>query len=126
MDDTRLKPILIVEDEPGLREVIQLELEAEGYPVYTAENGRVALERLEHNPVPGLILLDLMMPVMNGWECLAAVRASDQFARVPVVVLSAFRERAKVDQADGYLRKPVELDALLEVVRRWCGFPGGI
>src|SRR3989442_228935 len=89
------KEILIVEDDPDIRESLQVVLETEGYNARTAANGKegvAALESLEH---PCLVLLDLMMPVMNGWEFLAVQRNDERLNKVPVVVVSAIADRTR-------------------------------
>jgi GAF domain-containing protein/CheY-like chemotaxis protein len=81
-------PVLIVEDDAPLRELLRRMLEREGYTVVEADNGRAALDRLQKG-VPGVILLDLMMPVMDGFEFLTELRREDAWRHVPVIVLTA-------------------------------------
>src|SRR3954447_20902772 len=91
---TSNRPILVVEDNAIIREALRDILTLEGYDVAEAENGKVALRRLESEPPPALIILDLVMPVMSGSEFLweARERARDQrVPRVPIVVVSAVR-----------------------------------
>ena len=114
------RPVLVVDDDRSIREGIQSVLESEGHQAFGAANGREALEVLRRIPRPGLILLDLMMPVMNGWELLEALRADADFATIPVVVVSAVSERRKID-ASRVLRKPVAVGTLLGVVEELCG-----
>lgn len=83
--------ILVIDDDEGIREALQLTLEMEGYTVFTAANGKVGLEFLS-SQMPRLILLDLMMPVMNGWAFLEAVEKDPVLATIPIVVMTAFRE----------------------------------
>lgn len=109
--------VLVVDDDPDIREGIADVLEVSGYTVSMAENGRAALALLRGGPLPALILLDLMMPVMDGWEMLAALRAEPRLAGVPVVILTAM-DQSKVPVAAGYLRKPFDLDDLVSVVER--------
>lgn len=118
--DKRCKSILIVEDEKDIRDTLQQVLEIEGYHVVTAANGREGLERLTKLPQPCLILLDLMMPVMNGWEFLKAHRENDIFATIPVVIVSAVGEAGQPTMASGFIKKPVNLDALLKFVHYYC------
>jgi CheY-like chemotaxis protein len=112
--------VLIVEDEQTIRETLQLTLEIEGYSVYTAENGKDGLEQLRQIPKPCLILLDLMMPVMNGWQFVEALHENTVLTTIPVVVVTAFNERTRSIRADGVMKKPVDLDALLATVKRYC------
>jgi CheY-like chemotaxis protein len=81
--------ILIVDDDPDVRHMIKTTVEGVGMRTAEAENGTAALEWLENNPMPSLVLLDLMMPMMDGFEFLERVRAQDEFAELPIVVLTA-------------------------------------
>lgn len=118
------RPILIVEDEPDLRETLQELLELAGYKVATAANGREALARLDEIGPVCLILLDLMMPVMSGWEFLDALKssASQVLASIPVVVVSATADVADVKRLGGcrVMKKPVDLELLMAVVQEYC------
>jgi DNA-binding response OmpR family regulator len=111
--------ILIIEDDPDIRESLELVLTLEGYRTITASNGREGLAHLDRADPPSLILLDLMMPVMNGWDFLSAQRAT-RSATIPVVVVSAAGEAARPVDADAYVAKPVDLDRLLDVVHQFC------
>lgn len=119
--------LLIVEDDADLREILELALVSEGYRVATARNGAEALERLRsQTKKPRLILLDLMMPVMNGWEFRDERRQDPELADIPMVVLSAatdFPMRASDIRADAYLRKPLHLDRLLETIHEKIATP---
>ena len=114
--------VLIVEDEDTIGEVVADALMLEGYEVRRARNGREALEML-HEWLPQLILLDLMMPVMDGWAFRAAQRQlTGDAADVPVVVLSGAREvRARADELGAVeaMSKPFELNQVVEAVGRW-------
>ena len=112
--------ILIVEDDSAVREALRLVLEAEGYGVHTEPDGRAAWTRLSTGEgCPTLILLDLMMPIMSGWELLARLRAEPSLRSIPVVVLSAAGELGDVSHAAEVLRKPLDLDCLLDIVERY-------
>jgi CheY-like chemotaxis protein len=111
---------MIVEDDDDIRESLQEALEAEGYPVHVAANGREGLTLLAHIERPCVILLDLMMPVMNGWEFLSVQRQDRAFAQIPVIVVSAAPETALPRDSAAVVPKPVDLDQLLEVVRKLC------
>jgi len=109
--------VLVVDDDPDILDALSEILEVEGYEVQRARNGREALQRLEQAP-PDLVLLDLMMPVMDGWEF---ARSLNPDARPPIIVLSADRNvsvKAQEIGALGWLAKPFELSELLAVVRR--------
>ncbi len=114
-------PILIVEDDAELREMMAQLLTLEGFRAETVANGRDALAYLHKGDAPDLILLDLMMPVMDGWEFRRRQRAHPEFAHVPVVVLSALDHARAADLGDpAFLKKPLDLDRLLELVHRHC------
>jgi CheY-like chemotaxis protein len=113
-------PILIVEDDADLSEMIAQLLAVEGFRAETAVNGEEALAYLDHGR-PDLILLDLMMPVMDGWEFRRRQQANPALADVPVVVMSALdAKRAGGVSAAAVLTKPIDFDRLLELVRRYC------
>ncbi len=96
-------------------------LSLEGYRAESVANGRAALEYLLKGDVPELILLDLMMPVMDGWEFRRRQREHPQFASVPVVILSALDQSRAADvDGEAFLKKPLDFDRLLELVRRFC------
>jgi len=115
--------VFIVEDDVDTREMLGRFLELEGYHVETAANGKLALERLGSvvGAGPCVILLDLMMPVMDGWQFRQAQVRDAALAGIPVIVVSAAgRERLEKIQADAYLSKPVDLDELLGCVTQFC------
>jgi CheY-like chemotaxis protein len=114
--------ILVVEDDPDIAESLCDVLRGEGYEVVTASNGKEGLNRIQEMGTPCLILLDLMMPVMSGGEFLTVLRQTDATAAVPVVIVSAWaKERAKfLDQSQGFVDKPISIDALLEATHRFC------
>src|SRR5215510_1519033 len=115
--------ILLVEDEVDIRTIVKDALEWEGYRVYAASNGKEAMEILPEIPAPGLILLDLMMPVMNGWEFAEALATGCASAEIPIVILSAFSDPEKGIRAIGSIKKPLDWDILFALVRKHCG-PG--
>jgi two-component system response regulator MprA len=116
--------ILVVDDDPEIRESLKDVLEAEGYAVDVAANGREALERVR-SETPSLVLLDLMMPIMSGGEVLAELRRSEAHLELPVIVLSAWPTEAEQVShwANGILKKPARLEVLLNTVERFCGPP---
>jgi CheY-like chemotaxis protein len=114
-------PVLIVEDDEDLREMMAQLLTLEGYQTATVANGREALQYLQEGERPQLILLDLMMPVMDGWEFRRQQQADPELAPVPVIVLSALDQgRASNLEADAFLKKPLDFDHLLTLVRNYC------
>jgi len=117
-----LKSILIVDDDADVRDMLGQFFAIEGYNVATAGNGREALDQLRHaDQLADLILLDLMMPVMDGWQFRMEQQRDPRLASIPVVVLSAVynaRERAALLGAVDYMQKPVEFDKLIETAER--------
>ena len=115
------KRILVIEDEQGIRETLKLVLEIEGYEVLLAANGHEALDLLKSIPRPGIIFLDLMMPVMDGFEFLAFRMKDNAIASIPVVIVSAFPDQvSKLNQVQGFVKKPVNLDQLLAFAEQYC------
>ena len=114
------KTILLVEDDADIRSTLKEVLELEGYQVVPAANGSEALSQLQEMVPPCLILLDLMMPIMNGWEFLEAQREDAKLAAIPVVVVSAAGDKAKSAKAHGFVKKPIEVDTLLRMIRTLC------
>ena len=114
-------PVLIVEDDQDLREMMAQLLTLEGFEAATVSNGREALEYLHRASTPNVILLDLMMPVMDGWEFRRQQQADPALAPVPVIVLSALDQaRAAKIHAAAFLKKPLDFDRLLSLVRTYC------
>lgn len=110
--------VLIVDDDPDLLDVTSFVIESEGMTVETARDGKEALASLRAGRLPAVVLLDLMMPVMNGREFLAAVANDPLLQGIPVVVLTA-SEHMEVPGALEVLSKPMDLTALLRVVERY-------
>ncbi len=119
----KLKTILIVEDDPDILFALSSLLEDEGYTVQVAENGVVALELLKKYGLPHLILLDMIMPVMNGWQFAAEFTA--QYDHLcPIIVMTAAadaQQRAKDVGAIGWIGKPFVLEKLLGMIREYAG-----
>ena len=114
--------VLVVEDDADLRKSICTVLEDAGFTSRPAENGEVALESAREER-PCVILLDLMMPIMNGWEFRSEQLRDPNLSSIPVVIMTAdgrAADKARTLHAD-YLRKPIHLDALLELVSDYCG-----
>jgi len=116
------RTILVVDDDFALRESICAALAEEGFHVAEAGNGREALDYLRQQRRPCVVLLDLMMPIMNGWEFRAEQRRDPSIASIPVVVLSAFSRATDDELRDvhTFLRKPVNLTTLLDAIRPYC------
>ena len=117
---TSSRHVLIVDDDAGLRDMMAEFLTLEGFQTWAVANGREALDYLHSSLAPRVILLDLMMPVMDGWEFLQRRQADPALAGVPVIVLSAFdHARSEEFDAAAVLKKPVEFDRLLALVRSY-------
>jgi CheY-like chemotaxis protein len=111
--------VLVVEDEEDLRESMRDALEFEGFDVVVAADGADALDVLDRIDHPCLVLLDLLMPVMNGWEFFEKLRQRSQYDQVPVVVHTSAPSRAP-SGATLVLQKPVQVERLLAVVKEYC------
>jgi CheY-like chemotaxis protein len=111
-------PILVVEDDPPLREQIRELLETDGHEVVEAADGLEALGHLRGPQRIGLVVLDMNLPVVSGWEVLARMRSDDSLSDTPVIILSA-RPVADAVGTPPVFRKPLEPDAFLEAVRTY-------
>jgi CheY-like chemotaxis protein len=115
--------ILVVDDDADIRASLADILGEEGYRVTGAGNGRQALEALRNATRPSLILLDMMMPEMDGWRFRVEQQKTPDLASIPVVLLSAHRnvrDAALALGAADYLRKPLRIESLLEIAERYC------
>jgi CheY-like chemotaxis protein len=113
--------VLLVEDDQDIREAVSAVLEAEGYTVLTAGNGEEALAILERGQ-PCVVLLDLMMPVMSGWDFMDVVKKNQRLVEIPVVVVSAYSEK-KAEGVRRVLKKPLDVNQLLAAVADYCCCP---
>lgn len=116
--------VFLVDDDEALLDALAGLLESEGYEVETARNGKEAIEKLATIAPPGVILLDLKMPVMDGWQFLAARSADPAALPVPVVLLSGLAFIPNAPGVADFLSKPIDSSRLLACVRRFCGEPG--
>lgn len=123
---TAPRSLLVVDDDEAIREIVRAVLEVEGYAVSTAAEGAEAIEQLRAGLRPGLILLDLRMPGVDGRAFRDLQAAEPDLAAIPVVILSGDGDAPRVAGSLGLecLLKPVDLDHLLAVVARHCGRPG--
>jgi CheY-like chemotaxis protein len=115
--------VMVVEDDYAIRETLRDVLEDEGFAVSSAANGQDALAHLAAGDSPRLILLDLMMPVMDGVEFRSVQQRDPRLSQIPVVVISAengLEQTASNMAVEGFLAKPFELGALLATVQRYC------
>lgn len=115
--------VFLVEDDEDLRGDLAFLLEHRGHRVETAIHGKDALQKLDELGRPCIILLDLMMPVMDGWELRAELLQIPSFSSVPVVLLSGIADiqhQAQSLQAIGYLTKPIDLQRLYTTIGQHC------
>jgi CheY-like chemotaxis protein len=118
--------ILVVDDDEAILDSLRDLLESEGYGVDVAHDGREALDKLAQMEPPQLILLDLKMPVMDGWQFLSERSADAALPRVPVVLLSGLPFIPNALGVSDFLSKPINPSRLLDCVRRFCGEPAEI
>jgi two-component system, cell cycle sensor histidine kinase and response regulator CckA len=113
------RSLLVVEDDADIREALDGLLSMEGFRVAGCSNGREALDWLRTSPKPDIILLDLMMPVMDGWQFRVAQKDDPEIATIPVLALSAdSTAKAAAIDAEAYLKKPVDYDTLIATIDR--------
>jgi CheY-like chemotaxis protein len=114
------KKVLVVEDNPDVRETLSTVLEIEGFEVSRASNGQEALQRLKNEPLPRVILTDIMMPVMDGWSFLAQAAMDPVLASIPVIVLSAAENKRAPERVKilAFLPKPMNIDTIIDLIER--------
>lgn len=110
--------VLVVDDDDALRDIVAEAIADAGFAVEQAENGEVALAKMRADS-PCVVLLDLMMPVMDGWQVVSEMQADPALAGVPVCVISA-QDKTPPPRADRFLRKPVTLAELVSAVSTYC------
>ncbi len=119
-----MKSVLIVEDDFEIRSTLCDVLNSEGYDVLGAENGQIALDLLNNSEkLPGLIIVDLMMPIMDGYEFRNHQLKNEKFSSIPTVLFSADGQLPHKAQAAGiteFIRKPIDLDDLYSLVKKYC------
>lgn len=122
MQEDDRKWVMVVEDNAELRDSTIAALEICNYEAAGAENGQAALEHLEAKSVlPCLIFLDLMMPVMNGWQFLQKLQEDPKLARIPVIVVSALvGSEQSIPHVVDCLPKPLSIDQLIKVLPQHC------
>jgi len=122
------KKILLVDDDPDFVEAVKVIVQSGGYDVKVAYDGKEALEAVKQEK-PDLIVLDVMMPVMNGHETCARLKDNKDTAKIPIILLTAVAERVTTStythrdmlesEAEDYMPKPVEPTELLELIKSW-------
>lgn len=122
-DRSRRGPILVLEDEPDARDAIIELLQVEGYWAVGAANGAEALTLLQGGLTPAIMLVDLTMPVMDGWDFCASVGADPRWANIPIAIVTAsanLEDLPERRQDAGLFVKPINVAKLLDVVRESC------
>lgn len=122
-----LQTVLVIDDDSDIRDLIAETLIDEGYHVLTSGDGQTAVALAAAQP-PGLILLDLMMPKMSGWQVIEELKASSRTSSTPVVLVSASRDLQTISRqlgAASCLAKPFDLDTLVKMVHAYLGPPSG-
>ena len=113
--------ILIVEDDDDIRDLIAQILTAEGFPVEQSENGAAAVARMKAGYMPDVILTNLLMPVMDGYQLNAALRRHPGWTKIPLIVMTAGKaDPSQLVDVESVLQKPVDLEHLLQEVRAAC------
>ena len=112
--------VMVVDDDESVRTILGAVLGTAGYDVVALSNGEEALDRMRDGPLPSLVLLDLMMPKMGGWQVLETMQESPRLAQVPVVVLTAFGAREDLPTSRTVIHKPVEEAVLRNLVDELC------
>ncbi len=120
-----MKKILIVDDEPDVIELVSSRLEANHYTVVTASDGEEGLHQIQADP-PDLVILDIGMPVVNGYEVCSRIKRHEDYQHIPVIMLTAgmryaHRKQSEHCGADGFISKPYCSERLLDEVRRFIG-----
>jgi CheY-like chemotaxis protein len=111
------KFVLVVDDDWDVQDALADTLEHAGFRVTCATNGQEAMAFLGRHPAPDAILLDLFMPVMNGWETVRAIQSSGELSRIPVIVITATEPHWGHPAATRVLRKPIDADKLVRAVQ---------
>src|SRR6185295_16292760 len=118
-DTTTGSDILVVDDDSDIRDSLREVLEDEGYSVACVGNGREALEFLHREPRPRVILLDLMMPIMDGWQFRREQKRDPAIADIPLIVITATGKRPVLIDAEELVMKPLDLGRLFEAIERY-------
>jgi two-component system, cell cycle response regulator DivK len=119
MNDT--KTILIIDDDSRNIFALTAVLKAKGYQVVSALSAMEGITRLKNNKNISVVLLDIMMPDMDGYQAIAVIRSSEQISKIPIIAVTAQamvgdREKTLEAGADNYISKPIDVDALLDLL----------
>jgi len=119
-----MKRIMVVDDEPDQLYTIKitLELENNDFEIISVKNGKECIDKLRKNEIPDLILLDIMMPEMNGWEVLEIIRGNNKWKDIPIIFLTAktdeLADKYRNLVADDYIEKPFDIHNLSKRIKR--------
>ena len=119
VDEGEVKKVLIVDDDPQIAKVLSLRFESKGYAVVTAENGAVGLQKVKQIK-PDVIILDVMMPVMDGFEFLKVIKKDPAQAKIPIIVLTArgaMKDTFELYDVAGFMPKPFDSDELIKMIK---------
>jgi CheY-like chemotaxis protein len=123
-DEPSEKPVLVVDDDPDVRKSLAEALADRGWIVVAEPNGKTAMEHLRQGLTPCAILLDLMMPIMDGWQFREELRQDPSLATIPVLVISAFSPKPPAGysalQDAPFIPKPFEIETVIRAIRRVC------
>jgi CheY-like chemotaxis protein len=113
--------VLLVEDEPDTRDSLKALIESEGYVVATAIDGREAIEFMSDAPPPGLVVLDLLLPAMTGWEFLVEMRKVERLSQIPVIVISGVDDELMphAPAISERIRKPIDFDRFFMLLEKY-------
>lgn len=121
LHQNHIHPIMVVEDDADIRELMKVMLESEGYFPITAENGEEALKLLSQIPKPCMILLDMMMPIMDGWTFSEETKKNVLYKNIPLLAVTAFADQiTSKENFSGVVKKPIRIDLLLDLIRHYC------
>jgi CheY-like chemotaxis protein len=112
----RKKIILIVEDEIDLREFFHESFTSFGYEVFSSENGKAALDLLQNGLAPDVILSDLVMPEMNGWDFAKALKDDEVLSQIPLIIISALNDQSSPENCRDSFTKPFNFHLLLKKI----------
>jgi CheY-like chemotaxis protein len=123
VDDKINKKIMVVDDDLSLIKTIKIMLEnSKDYDVISANSGFECLQKLKNNEIPDLILLDIMMPRLNGWQVLEKIKENDSWKDIPIIILTARTDNVAKNAgeflAEGYIEKPYTNEMLKESIKR--------
>jgi CheY-like chemotaxis protein len=112
--------VLVIEDDESLRKLLRFIIEYHGCQVLDAANGVDALIQLSQTDLPNLILLDMMMPVMNGWQFFAMIKAEPKYKNIPVVIMTAYSKSEISIPENEIVQKPIGVSVIYALIHKYC------